>query len=127
MSWIQLVNNPRLPAGACSATYVAAPPYSPPSARPWAIRSTTRHTGAQKPIVAYVGSTPTSAVARPITTIVTRNVYFRPIRSPIRPNTSAPNGRTEKPTPNSARLERKPAVSLPGGKNSRPKKAASVP
>ena len=49
------------------------------------------------PTVAYVGSTPTAAVERPITMIVTRKVYFRPTRSPMRPNTSAPNGRTRKP------------------------------
>jgi len=36
-------------------------------------------------------------------------------------------GPTEKPTPKSARLERNPAVSLPGGKNSLPKNTASVP
>jgi hypothetical protein len=29
--------------------------------------------------------------------MVTRNVYLRPTRSPTRPNTSAPNGRTRKP------------------------------
>ena len=45
----------------------------------------------------------------------------------LRPNTSAPNGRTKNPTPNSARLESNASVSLPGGKNSRPKVEASVP
>ena len=29
--------------------------------------------------------------------MVMRNVYLRPTRSPSRPNTSAPNGRTRKP------------------------------
>ena len=32
-----------------------------------------------------------------ITVMVTRKVYFRPTRSPIRPKTSAPKGRTRKP------------------------------
>ena len=30
-------------------------------------------------------------------TMVTRKVYFRPTKSPSRPNTSAPKGRTRKP------------------------------
>jgi hypothetical protein len=29
--------------------------------------------------------------------IVIRKVYFLPTKSPMRPNTSAPNGRTRKP------------------------------
>jgi len=53
--------------------------------------------GAAKPILAYVGSRPTAAVEAPMTTIVIRNVYLRPTRSPMRPKTSAPNGRTRKP------------------------------
>ena len=57
-------------------------------------------------MVAYVGRSPTSAVEIPITMIVMRNVYFRPAMSPSRPKTSAPKGRTEKPTPKRARLER---------------------
>ena len=36
-------------------------------------------------------------VDRPMIRIVTRKVYLRPIMSPRRPNTSAPNGRTRKP------------------------------
>ena len=38
-----------------------------------------------------------SAVDRPIVTMVTRKVYLRPTRSPMRPNTIAPSGRTPKP------------------------------
>ena len=68
-----------------------------------------------------------SAVERPMTTIVTRKVYLRPTRSPIRPKKRAPKGRTEKPTPKSARLERKAAVLSPAGKNALLKKTASVP
>ena len=33
----------------------------------------------------------------PMITMVMRKVYFRPIRSPRRPNTIAPNGRTANP------------------------------
>ena len=39
-------------SGACSATYTAAPPYSPPSARPCSRRRVTRMIGAATPIVA---------------------------------------------------------------------------
>ena len=53
--------------------------------------------GARKPIFAYVGSRPTAAVEAPMTTIVTRNVYLRPTRSPMRPKTRAPKGRTRNP------------------------------
>ena len=52
---------------------------------------------ATRPAVAYVGSSPTSAVARPIVAIVIKNVYLRPTRSPMWPNTIAPSGRTPKP------------------------------
>ena len=47
---------------------------------------------------AAVGILPTYAkVEAPITRMVTRKVYLRPTRSPIRPKRSAPNGRTRKP------------------------------
>ena len=54
-------------------------------------------TGDNMPTDAYVGNMPTAAVEKPMTRIVTRKVYFRPTRSPMRPNTSAPNGRTRNP------------------------------
>ena len=60
--WIQLVSRPRRPSGACSATYVAAPPYSPPSARPCNRRRLTSRIGASQPIVSNVGRKPTAAV-----------------------------------------------------------------
>ena len=41
---------------------------------------------------------------------VTRNVFLRPIRSPMRPNTRAPSGRTTKPTANVASARMKAAV-----------------
>ena len=44
--------------------------------------------------------------------MVTRNVFLRPTMSPIRPNTSAPNGRTAKPAANAASAKMKPVVSF---------------
>ena len=78
-------------------------------------------------MVAKVGRTPTSAVEAPISMMVIRKVRLRPTRSPSRPKTSAPSGRTANPAPKVARLARRVAVSLPGGKNSAPKNVASVP
>ncbi len=49
--------------------------------------------------------------------IVTRKVFLRPTRSPIRPNTSAPNGRTANPAANAASARMKPVVSLTPEKN----------
>ena len=54
-------------------------------------------TGASQPIVSLPGRMPTRKVDRPMMTMVIRKVYLRPIRSPRRPNTSAPSGRTRKP------------------------------
>jgi len=47
--------------------------------------------------VLKVGSRPTANVAKPITKIVTRKVYLRPTRSPMRPKITAPKGRMRKP------------------------------
>jgi hypothetical protein len=58
--------------------------------------------------------------------IVIRNVYLRPTRSPMRPKTMAPNGRTRKPAAYAANAESSAAVALPAGKNSAAKKGASV-
>ena len=44
-------------------------------------------------------------------------VNFRPIKSPNLPKNKAPNGRTTKPAAKVAKVERKAAVSFPGGKN----------
>ena len=60
-------------------------------------------------------------------TIVTRNVYLRPIRSPRRPNTSAPNGRTAKPAANASSAKMKPLVGLSAEKNCLAMIAASEP
>ena len=45
--------------------------------------------------------------------IVTRKVYFRPIMSPRRPNTSAPKGRTMKPAANASRAKMNDVVGSP--------------
>src|SRR5579862_3689000 len=124
--WIQLVSYPRLPCGACSATYVAAPPYSPPSASPCTSLNVTSRMGAAQPIASYLGRKPTRHVDPPMKRIVMRKVYLRPTRSPMRPKTIAPKGRTRKPAAYAANAESRAAVWLPGGKNSAAKKGASV-
>ena len=50
-------------------------------------------------------------VAPPMIRMVTRKVYLRPIMSPRRPNTMAPNGRTMKPAAkaSSAKMKAEPA------------------
>ena len=53
--------------------------------------------GAAAPMVLYEGRQPTRKVAEPMMRMVTRKVYLRPTRSPNRPNTRAPKGRTRKP------------------------------
>jgi len=59
--------------------------------------------------------------------IVSRKVGLRPSWSPSRPNTRAPKGRTTKPAPKVARLERKPVVASPAGKKSFPSSTAKEP
>jgi len=49
--------------------------------------------------------------------MVTRKVFLRPTRSPIRPNSKAPNGRTAKPAAKAASAKMKPVVSLTPEKN----------
>ena len=59
--------------------------------------------------------------------MVMRKVYLRPTRSPIRPNTSAPNGRTAKPAAKASKVKMKAAVALTPEKNCLAMIAASVP
>ena len=65
---------------------------------PGSRRSVTSRIGASQPI-GCVGRQQADQrrSTTPITTMVTRKVYLRPTRSPMRPKTSAPNGRTRKP------------------------------
>ena len=60
-------------------------------------------------------------------TMVTRKVYLRPIMSPRRPNSSAPNGRTAKPAAKASRAKMKPLVGFNAVKNCLAMIAASEP
>ncbi len=59
-----------------------APPHSPPTPKPWMRRSTTSRTGAQMPMVSWVGNRPTRNVAMPIVSSVKTSIALRPILSP---------------------------------------------
>ena len=61
------------------------------------MRNATKTTGAAMPMDAKPGSRPIANVAKPIRTMVITKVYLRPTRSPRRPKTTAPSGRTAKP------------------------------
>ena len=63
----------------------------------------------------------------PMMTMVTRKVYLRPIMSPSRPNTIAPNGRTAKPAAKASSAKMKPVVSFTPLKNCVAMIAASDP
>jgi hypothetical protein len=62
-------------------------------------------TAAEMPIWSEVGRMPTMKVEVPMITMVTRKVYLRPTRSPRRPKTSAPKGRTRKPAAKASRAK----------------------
>ena len=66
-------------------------------------------------------------VATPMIAMVTRNVYFRPTRSPRRPKKMAPKGLTAKPAAKASRAKIKPAVGLTPEKNCTEMIAASEP
>ena len=79
------------------------------------------------PIDLYPGTKPIKNVEPPISTSVRRKVYFLPIRSPRRPKTNAPNGRTIKPAAKIASVLSKAAVEFPSGKNWTDIVLASIP
>jgi hypothetical protein len=83
--------------------------------------------GAAMPQVAYVGITPMREVPRPISTMVTRKVYFRPKVSPKRPKMSAPSGRTANPAANANNVNTNAAEGLTPEKNLVAKIVLSVP
>ena len=58
-------------------------------------------------------------VDRPMIRMVTRKVYLRPTRSPRRPNTSAPNGRTRKPAAKASSAKMLRVVDVEGGEELR--------
>ena len=60
-------------------------------------------------------------------TIVIRKVYLRPIMSPSRPNTSAPNGRTRKPAAKASSEKMVRDAGSSAEKNWLPMMTASVP
>ena len=66
-------------------------------------------------------------VDRPMIRIVTRKVYLRPIMSPRRPKTSAPNGRTRKPAAKASSDAMNCAVGSSAAKKCLPMKTASEP
>jgi hypothetical protein len=81
------------------------------------MRSRSSRIGASTPICAAVGSTPISAVAPPISSMVRASVRLRPMRSPTWPKTKPPIGRTTKPTANVANDSSVPTNELWSGKN----------
>ena len=66
-------------------------------------------------------------VPRPISVMVTRKVYLRPIVSPSRPKISAPNGRTAKPAAKASNAKMKPTLAGTLEKKYFARKAPSVP
>ena len=66
-------------------------------------------------------------VPMPISVIVTRKVYLRPIMSPKRPKISAPNGRTAKPAANASNAKMKPTFAGTLEKKYFARNAPSVP
>ncbi|VVM56435.1 hypothetical protein PS681_01035 [Pseudomonas fluorescens] len=60
-------------------------------------------------------------------TMVMRNVCLRPIMSPSRPNTIAPNGRTANPAANASKAKMNAVVSLTPAKKCLAMIAASEP
>ncbi len=66
-------------------------------------------------------------VDAPMIRIVIKKVYLRPIMSPRRPNSSAPNGRTMKPAANASNAKMKPVFSSTPEKNCLAMIGASAP
>ena len=66
-------------------------------------------------------------VPRPISVMVMRKVYLRPIRSPSRPKNSAPNGRTTNPAAKASSVKMNAADGLTPAKNCAARIGASVP
>ncbi len=86
-----------------------------------------RMIAAAMPMVSEPGRMPTRKVEAPMITMVTRKVYLRPTKSPRRPNTSAPKGRTRKPAAKASRAKMLRVVSSNIEKNFTPMIAASDP
>jgi hypothetical protein len=67
---------------------------------------------------------PIAAVVPPINKIVIAKMVRRPSLSPRWPNSTAPNGRATKATPNTASADSSEVVGLLLGKNALPKMVA---
>ena len=91
------------------------------------MRSAIRITAADSPILSDVGRIPTMNVDEPMIRMVMRKVYFRPTRSPRRPNTSAPNGRTRNPAAKASKAKMPRVVSSNWPKNFAPMITAREP
>ena len=61
--------------------------------------------GAVTPMTREPGSRPTMKVDSAMIMMAIRNVYLRPTRSPMRPKTAAPSGRTTKPAAKASRAK----------------------
>jgi len=82
---------------------------------------------AANPIASKVGIKPIAPVPRPIPVSVMRNVYLRPMRSPIHPKRNAPNGRIRNPAVNSAIVLSRAATGWDFSKNLTDNTAAKLP
>ena len=84
---------PRPPGLACSTMKTIEVVYSPPTDRPWIMRSSVSATGASTPSTSYPGSTPTRNVGTAIAATEKVSAVRRPSLSPIWPTTAPPTGR----------------------------------
>ena len=122
---IRLPQKPRR-AVACSTIISAAPPHSPPVAKPCTSRSNTRSSGAAMPMLAKLGSRPMATVAPPMLSSVASSMALRPTRSPKWPQTTAPKGRATNPVAEVAKASSVPVAGSCAGKNSLPNTNAAA-
>jgi hypothetical protein len=84
---------PRRPSGARSTRNTIELVYSPPTERPWTMRSKVSAIGARSPSVAYPGSSPIRKVGIAMAATDKVSAARRPSRSPIWPISAPPTGR----------------------------------
>ena len=75
-----------------------APAASPPTEKPWSMRSRISRIGAAAPITAYGGRKPMPAVATLISMITATSTRCLPMRSPRIPKNTDPSGLTKNDT-----------------------------
>gem|GEM_PF-1858940 len=78
-------------------------------------------------MVVYPGRSPIPAVASTMRTITVASTRRRPARSPSRPNSSAPTGRTRKAVANTAKLASSRALGSEPGKKVAAMMVANAP